>query len=293
MRRSMTGDASTSLRQQDCAAGCASVTAPPTSCTAAVDRSLSAIPFQRLQGVHLDHHPFGFQSTADQVIAGINLSGKRTIVTAASSGIGVETARVLASAGADVTLAVRRLEAGGNVVADITASTDNDGVHVAALDLTDLSSHDKFVAEWEGPPHILINNAGVMRSPRADTPHGWALQFAPNHLGHFARWRPDPTTRLQTPTPHASSRSHPAEHRPSPLRHRQRQRRASVGGLERTHRQRPVLTVSPGSVVIRMFLEFALGSRHRSSGDLGVDACDLPRRALSRRPGTGIDAPPI
>ena len=51
---------------------------------------------------------------------------------------------------ADVTLAVRRLEAGGNVVADITASTDNDGVHVAALDLTDLSSHDKFVAEWEG-----------------------------------------------------------------------------------------------------------------------------------------------
>jgi len=115
-----------------------------------VDRSLSAIPFQRLQGVHLDHHPFGFQSTADQVIAGINLSGKRTIVTAASSGIGVETARVLASAGADVTLAVRRLEAGGNVVADITASTDNDGVHVAALDLTDLSSHDKFVAEWEG-----------------------------------------------------------------------------------------------------------------------------------------------
>jgi NAD(P)-dependent dehydrogenase (short-subunit alcohol dehydrogenase family) len=57
---------------------------------------------------------------------------------------------------------------------------------VAALDLTDLSSHDKFVAEWEGPPHILINNAGVMRSPRADTPHGWELQFAPNHLGHFA-----------------------------------------------------------------------------------------------------------
>ena len=147
---------------------------------------LSAIPFQRLQGVHLDHHPFGFQSTADQVIAGINLSGKRTIVTAASSRIGVETARVLASAGADVTLAVRRLEAGGNVVADITASPDNHGVHVAALDLTDLSSHDKFVAEWEGPPHILINNAGVMRSPRADTPHGWEPQFAPNHLGHFA-----------------------------------------------------------------------------------------------------------
>jgi NAD(P)-dependent dehydrogenase (short-subunit alcohol dehydrogenase family) len=130
--------------------------------------------------------PFGFQSTAEQVIAGVNLSDKRAIVTGASSGIGVETARVLASAGANVTLAVRNPEAGARVAADITASANNDGIRVAELNLTDLGSVDKFVAEWEGPLHILINNAGVMMSPQLHTPHGWELQFATNHLGHFA-----------------------------------------------------------------------------------------------------------
>ncbi|MBC7500411.1 MAG: SDR family NAD(P)-dependent oxidoreductase [Herminiimonas sp.] len=66
--------------------------------------------------------PFGFASTADQVIAGVDLSGQRAIVTGGSSGIGIETARALASAGADVTLAVRNLDAGRKVANAISAS---------------------------------------------------------------------------------------------------------------------------------------------------------------------------
>ena len=71
---------------------------------------------------------------------GIDLSGKRAIVTGAASGIGVETARALAAAGAEVTLAVRDLDAGERVAADITADTGNGDVHVAQLDLADQES---------------------------------------------------------------------------------------------------------------------------------------------------------
>ena len=79
----------------------------------------------------LIHTPFGFDSTAAEVIEGIDLSGKRAIVTGASSGIGVETARALASAGAEVTLAVRDTQAGERTASDISASTGRT-VHVAA-----------------------------------------------------------------------------------------------------------------------------------------------------------------
>jgi NAD(P)-dependent dehydrogenase (short-subunit alcohol dehydrogenase family) len=71
--------------------------------------------------MHRIETPFGFYSTADEVVAGIDLSGKRAIVTGSSSGIGIETARVLAAAGAEVTLAVRNTDAGARVAADITA----------------------------------------------------------------------------------------------------------------------------------------------------------------------------
>jgi len=79
--------------------------------------------------------PFGFGSTAAQVVEGIDLSGKRAVVTGASSGIGVETARALAAAGADVTLAVRDPAAGERAAGDITATTGNAAVHVGRLDL--------------------------------------------------------------------------------------------------------------------------------------------------------------
>jgi NAD(P)-dependent dehydrogenase (short-subunit alcohol dehydrogenase family) len=130
--------------------------------------------------------PFGAQSTAAEVIAGIDLIGKRAIVTGGASGIGVETARALASAGAEVTLAVRNVEAGVRTVKDIVASTGNKEVLVAPLDLADPASVAAFAVRWDGPLHMLVNNAGVMAAPLTRTAQGWELQFATNHLGHFA-----------------------------------------------------------------------------------------------------------
>ncbi|MEV4508162.1 SDR family NAD(P)-dependent oxidoreductase [Dactylosporangium sp. NPDC049525] len=130
--------------------------------------------------------PFTRESTAEQVIEGIDLTGRRAVVTGAASGIGVETARALAGAGADVTLAVRDTAAGDRTAEDIVATTGNKQVHVARLDLADQASVRAFTAAWDGPLHILVNNAGVMASPLMRTPEGWELQFATNHLGHFA-----------------------------------------------------------------------------------------------------------
>jgi NAD(P)-dependent dehydrogenase (short-subunit alcohol dehydrogenase family) len=130
--------------------------------------------------------PFTAESTAAEVIEGIDLTGRRAVVTGGASGIGIETARALAAAGAEVTLAVRNLEAGRQTAEDITGTTGNKEVLVAPLDLADRASVAAFVAGWDGPLHILVNNAGVMASPLARTEEGWELQFATNHLGHFA-----------------------------------------------------------------------------------------------------------
>ena len=128
---------------------------------------------------------FSAQSTAAEVIEGIDLAGRRAVVTGAASGIGVETARALASAGAEVTLAVRDTIAGERVAAEITESTGNKQLHVARLDLADPASVTAFAAGWTGPLHILVDNAGVMAAPETRTVQGWELQFATNHLGHF------------------------------------------------------------------------------------------------------------
>lgn len=131
--------------------------------------------------------PFGFESTAAEVVAGVDLRGKRAVVTGGASGIGVETARALASAGAAVTLAVRDIAAGERVAADITRTTGNDCVDVAQLELLDRASIDAFVGSWKGPLDMLINNAGVMAIPELRaSPDGHEMQFATNHLGHFA-----------------------------------------------------------------------------------------------------------
>jgi len=130
--------------------------------------------------------PFDRHSTAVDVVDGVDLTGQHAIVTGASSGIGIETARALAHAGASVTLAVRDTDAGQRVADDIKATTGNSGVTVAELDLADITSIDSFIENWNRPLHVLINNAGVMATPQTYTDHGWELQFAVNHLGHFA-----------------------------------------------------------------------------------------------------------
>ncbi|HEV7628601.1 MAG TPA: SDR family NAD(P)-dependent oxidoreductase [Streptomyces sp.] len=130
--------------------------------------------------------PFTADSTAEEVIDGIDLAGRRAVVTGGTSGIGVETARALAGAGAEVTLAVRDTDAGRRTAEEIGASTGSRPVHVVPLDLADRKSVAGFLTEWDGPLHILVNNAGVMATPEMRTSEGWEMQFATNHLGHFA-----------------------------------------------------------------------------------------------------------
>jgi NAD(P)-dependent dehydrogenase (short-subunit alcohol dehydrogenase family) len=130
--------------------------------------------------------PFGFESTAAEVIADIDLHGRRALVTGAASGIGTETARALALAGAETIIAARDLTAAERAAADIRATTGNPAVSVAQLDLLDRSSIDQLVRDLAGPLHILINNAGIMAVPELRrSPEGHELQFATNHLGHF------------------------------------------------------------------------------------------------------------
>ena len=129
--------------------------------------------------------PFTYDSTAAEVIAGVDLTGRRAVVTGGASGIGVETVRALAAAGAEVTLAVRNTAAGERTAAGIIESTGNSHVFVAPIELADRESVRAFAASWDGPLHILVNNAGVMAEPLNRTPEGWEHQFATNHLGHF------------------------------------------------------------------------------------------------------------
>ncbi|MFC1438629.1 SDR family NAD(P)-dependent oxidoreductase [Streptacidiphilus sp. N1-10] len=131
--------------------------------------------------------PFGATSTAAEVVAGIDLTGRRAVVTGGSSGIGVETARSLAAAGAEVTLAVRDTDAGHRTAADIAASTGRAHPLVRRLDIADQASVRAFTDGWSGPLHVLVNNAGVMAVPDLRrSAEGWELQFATNHMGHFA-----------------------------------------------------------------------------------------------------------
>jgi NAD(P)-dependent dehydrogenase (short-subunit alcohol dehydrogenase family) len=130
--------------------------------------------------------PFGAETTALEVVEGVDLSGKRAVVTGGASGIGVETVRALAQAGAAVTIAARKVDVAAAVAAEIRSGTGNNEVDVAALELTDRDSIDVFAAAWEGPLDILVDNAGVMALPELTlAPDGHEMQFATNHLGHF------------------------------------------------------------------------------------------------------------
>jgi NAD(P)-dependent dehydrogenase (short-subunit alcohol dehydrogenase family) len=132
---------------------------------------------------------YGPTTTAAEIVADVDLHGHRVVVTGASSGIGVETARALASTGAEVTLAVRNIEAGRKVANEIAEKLPLGAAapRVAPLDLADPASVSGFVRAWTGPLHILVNNAGVMALPKLTrTAAGYEMQFATNHLGHFA-----------------------------------------------------------------------------------------------------------
>lgn len=124
---------------------------------------------------------FDADSTAAEVAAGVDLGGLRAVVTGGASGIGAETVRRLAGAGAEVTLAVRDVAAG-----EAFARDGGTRSLVARLDLADPASVAAFADGWKGPLHLLVNNAGVMRLPRRTlTAAGVELQFATNHLGHY------------------------------------------------------------------------------------------------------------
>ena len=144
---------------------------------------------------------FGRDSTAAEVIAGIDLAGKTAIVTGGYSGLGLETVRALAWAGAAVVVPARRPEHAREVLAaaGLTPATEGGDVsvaelEVAELDLADQASVKEFAAGFlagaapgaKRSLDILINNAAIMASPERRVGPGWESQFATNHLGHFA-----------------------------------------------------------------------------------------------------------
>ncbi len=126
---------------------------------------------------------FGERSTAQEVLRGIDLSGKLAIVTGGYSGLGLETTRALAGAGAHVVVPARRPAAAREAVEGIA------GVEVDELDLADLSSvrgfAERFLAS-DRAVHLMIDNAAIMACPETRVGPGWEAQFATNHLGHYA-----------------------------------------------------------------------------------------------------------
>uniref|UniRef100_A0A453GY46 Short-chain dehydrogenase TIC 32, chloroplastic n=1 Tax=Aegilops tauschii subsp. strangulata TaxID=200361 RepID=A0A453GY46_AEGTS len=157
---------------------------------------------------------FSWASTADEVTAGVTASGLTAIVTGtypsfvlltypspdpsisfhsirlsgASSGIGAETARVLAARGAHVVMAVRNLAAGDTVRQAVLAETPAASVDLMELDVSSLASVRNFAADFAArglPLNILVNNAGIMATPFTLSKDGIEMQFATNHVGHF------------------------------------------------------------------------------------------------------------
>lgn len=131
---------------------------------------------------------YSSNTTTDEILEGIDLTGKVAIVTGASGGLGAETARALASKGASVTIAARDVARAEATATDIRASTGNVNVVVNELHLDKPASVRSFATKFlrnNDSINLLINNAGVMACPLSRTEEGWEMQFATNHLGHF------------------------------------------------------------------------------------------------------------
>ncbi|CAA7037439.1 unnamed protein product [Microthlaspi erraticum] len=131
---------------------------------------------------------FSSRSTAEEVTHGVDGTGLTAIVTGASSGIGVETARVLALRGVHVVMAVRNTGSGAKVKQDIVNQVPGAKLDVMELDLSSMDSVKKFASDFKSaglPLNLLINNAGIMACPFMLSKDNIELQFATNHLGHF------------------------------------------------------------------------------------------------------------
>jgi len=133
---------------------------------------------------------FGATSTTDDVLSGVDLHGKRILVTGVSAGLGVETARALAAHGASVVGAARDLGKAEQAIAEARrdATVTGGSIDLIALDLASLASiracADKLLEEGK-PFDVIIANAGVMATPFGKTADGFETQFGTNHLGHF------------------------------------------------------------------------------------------------------------
>ena len=127
---------------------------------------------------------FTRETTAEEIARTADLRGRRAVLTGASSGIGLETARALAIAGADLVLGMRNVAAGEAAIREIAAEARGE-VQVLTLDLSDLASVAAFAAQIRGPIDLLIANAGVSKTPETHLPNGLDVRFATNHLGHF------------------------------------------------------------------------------------------------------------
>lgn len=131
---------------------------------------------------------FGATTTADEVLAGIDLTGKTAFITGAASGLGTETARAMAARGAQVIIPVRDPAKGEAAAQAIRADTGSDRIETIACDLGSLASVRACAAQALSRfdrIDLLINNAGVMACPLERTADGFEMQFGTNHLGHF------------------------------------------------------------------------------------------------------------
>jgi NAD(P)-dependent dehydrogenase (short-subunit alcohol dehydrogenase family) len=131
---------------------------------------------------------FGAATTADEVLEGIDLTGKLMLITGGSSGLGQETARALAAHGAHVVLTARNLAKGDGVAAAIRESSGNQKVEVMDVELGSMASIRSFAERFltrHPRLDVLIDNAGVMACPFARTSDGFETQFGSNHVGHF------------------------------------------------------------------------------------------------------------
>ncbi len=130
---------------------------------------------------------FGFESTTDEVLAGVDLSGKRVLVTGVSAGLGVETARTLVAHGARVVGTARDLDKAKRALAQAMPGNSN-AVDLVEMDLASLRSvrnAAKQLTSRGEPFDVIIANAGVMACPKGKTEDGFETQFGTNHLGHF------------------------------------------------------------------------------------------------------------